>query len=289
MLQGARETYSIGFVSAPDAPRCSAPRKAATPGKAVRLSAPCMNRRQSITALLATPVSITVSSMSLTTTKRQVSGGTNSWPSALTGVGAGQLQAHRVPHPVGWRRVRGPEVDPEVAVPVRRDPLLGPAEARDQVRAGDASAQQPPPEVGEVAAQRPPAQARAGGRLREDPAEEEDLLAGAVAAVGLEHDPAPPARRGPHRPGEQPEGPAGGAGQVRRQVADAHGRLRAAPPPSAGRAGDMLTPGRAGGAADPGRVASPGPGRGPPPAVRAGAGRGRPRTDGTGRRATPRG
>jgi hypothetical protein len=38
-------------------------------------------------ALLATPVCITVSSMSLITTKRQVSGGTNSWPSALSGQG----------------------------------------------------------------------------------------------------------------------------------------------------------------------------------------------------------
>ena len=68
MLQGPRETYSIGFGSCPDAPRCNACNRAAMPGKATRLRGPCINRFQSIFSLLATPVSITVSSISLITT-----------------------------------------------------------------------------------------------------------------------------------------------------------------------------------------------------------------------------
>ena len=58
----------MGLVSPPEAPSCRARSSAATPGNAIRLCAPWMNRRHSITALLATPVSMMVSSMSLITT-----------------------------------------------------------------------------------------------------------------------------------------------------------------------------------------------------------------------------
>ena len=131
-----------------------------------------------------------------------------------------------MPEAVGGGRVRRAEADAEVAVPVGGDPLLRAAEAGDQVGAGDAPTQEPPPEVDRVAGDRAPGRAGVPGRLAEDPADEEDLLAGAVAAVGLEHDPATAC--GPaHGPGQQPEGLAGGREEVGPPaVIAAHGHLR---------------------------------------------------------------
>ena len=131
-----------------------------------------------------------------------------------------------MPQPVGGRRVRRAEADAEVAVPVGGDPPLRAAEAGDQAGAGDAPPQEPPPEVDRVAGHRAPGRAGVPGRLAEDPADEEDLLAGAVAAVGLQHHPAP-AGGSTHRPGEQPEGLAGGREEVDPPaVIAAHGHLR---------------------------------------------------------------
>ena len=115
----------------------------------MRLSASSTNSRQSIAALLATPVCITVSSMSETTTTR--ARGRRDVDVGAGGDGLGRLhgELEPVPDPVGGHRPARRHLDAEIAVVVGLDQALGAIEAGADAR----RAHRPPADAAEHVAQ----------------------------------------------------------------------------------------------------------------------------------------
>ena len=114
----------------------------------------------------------------------------NTVPSAIGHAAGGSTSS--IATPCQWRSRRGRpgqrDAYAEVAVAVRRRPLLRRTEARHQQGALDAAAQQGADDVDQVAHQRVFVQPGAKARLPEDAAHQEDGVAGTVAAVGPDDD-----------------------------------------------------------------------------------------------------
>ena len=164
--------------------------------------------------MLATPVCITVSSMSETTTNRAAS-------RRDVDLGRGRdprRRQHReleaVPAPVARHRPARRHLDAEIAVAVGLDLALGPVEARADAGAAHRPAADPAQDVAHL---------RLDGRLAvgalpEGAADHEDPLGRAVAAIGLQHHAARAARRcAPAAPA--PAAGRGGPSRARRQAA----------------------------------------------------------------------